>query len=166
MPYGGFLCDREKKKLDSPSKPLTVVKGWKTLDPAWLSFAASSVVARLDVFEHICSCCIGCLVSRAVDAFAFEHAEEAFAGGIIPAVSHCTHRADQLLVLQIVLVATTSKLTATIRVLDHFPGAARPSSALHGSPSAGPADGASTKPRRVGRTGPARCTGTACLRRS
>ena len=58
-----------------------------------------------------------------VHPFAFEHAEEPFGGGIVSAVAHRTHAANDLMWLQESLVFG-GKVTAAIRVQNDWREAA------------------------------------------
>lgn len=65
---------------------------------------------------------------------ALEHAEKALTGGIVPAVTHGTHRADKRIPLQESLVVAAAELTAPIRMQDHGPAAlALPDRHLNGT---------------------------------
>lgn len=70
----------------------------------------------LNVIEQIRFGDIPCPVLAPVYTFTLENTEEALTGGIVTAVTHGAHGADQGVQLQKALVITAAKLAATIRV--------------------------------------------------
>jgi hypothetical protein len=54
------------------------------------------------------------LVTTTIDPLSFQHAEEAFAGGIVSAAAYATHRARQVVTFQEALILVAGKLTAAI----------------------------------------------------
>ncbi len=74
----------------------------------------------LDVVKQVRSGFISRPVGQMAYSFPVEHSEEALAGGIVTAMTHGTHAADQRIATQESLVFTTDKLAATIRVQYHF----------------------------------------------
>lgn len=75
-------------------------------------------MAALDVFEHIGPGGIECWIRCAIDPFAFEQTKEPIAGGIVATMPHRTHRAEQAVGGQVVLVITATKLAATVGMQD------------------------------------------------
>lgn len=55
-------------------------------------------------------------VLPAIHPFPFEHAEEAFTGGVIGTIAHAAHTAHQVVPAEEALIVLAGELTATIRV--------------------------------------------------
>ncbi len=70
----------------------------------------------LDVVKHVGLGDIQRRVLMAVDAFALEHPEEAFAGRVVAAMADGTHRTQQRVLLQEPLVVAALELTAAVRM--------------------------------------------------
>jgi hypothetical protein len=71
-------------------------------------------VKSLNVIEYISPCFVPGTVPAMVNPFAFEQAEEPFAGGVIAAVTHGTHAADQSVLAKKPLVVAAREPAAAI----------------------------------------------------
>ncbi len=72
-------------------------------------------------------------VATAIDAFPFQHPEEALAGRVVGAAADAAHRTGQVVALQEALVLVAGKLAPAVTVQDHrLPRLSLPKRHQHG----------------------------------
>ena len=122
-----MICGRERVDLSLPcfrasrkgSTPFSRTVELRVVPPVAacpVSAAVADIMTGFNVVKDIGSGLSPRLVILPIDAFAFEHSEEALGHGIIGATAHRAHAADDLMRLQKSLVFLVGKLTAAIRV--------------------------------------------------
>ena len=92
---------------------------------------ATAVVKHLDVVEQIGNRRLARSVPGAMHALVLQTVEEALGRRVIPAIPLAAHRANHVVLRQLVLKPTAGVLAATIRVMDQ-PGRRSPAEPSHG----------------------------------